>query len=90
MSYEQGFGLVKHGNLLVASLKTVLFERKSKVPRSSIHLLMIYHRLAFEPAFSLSGIDYAEPLFVKNICYSQNMYKAWIFVLLVLLSEQYV
>ena len=45
MSDKQDFGLVKHGNLLVASLKTVLFVRKSKVPRSNIHLFLIYSRL---------------------------------------------
>ena len=37
-------------------------------------------RVAFAPAFTHTDVDYAGPVFVKNIYDSQNMYKAWIFI----------
>ena len=37
-------------------------------------------RVAFAPAFTHTGVDYAGPVFVKNIYNSQNMYKAEIFI----------
>ena len=83
MSYGRDFGLVKHGNLLVASLKIVLLVRKS-----TVHLQLSTHswfkypstRVAFAAAFTHTGVDYAGPVFVKNIYDSQKMYKAWIFI----------
>ena len=37
-------------------------------------------RVAFTPAFTHTGVDYAGPVFVKSIYNSQNMYKAWTFI----------
>ena len=37
-------------------------------------------RVAFAPAFTHTGVDYAGPVFVKNIYDSRSMYKAWIFI----------
>ena len=37
-------------------------------------------RVAFTPAFTYTSLDYAGPVFVKNIYDSQNMYKAWVFI----------
>ena len=37
-------------------------------------------RVAFAPAFTHTGVNYAGPVFVKNIYVSQSIYKAWIFI----------
>ena len=37
-------------------------------------------RAAFATAFTHIGVDYAGPVFGKNIYDSQNMFKAWIFI----------
>ena len=46
-------------------------------------------RVAFALASTYTSVDYAGPVFVKSIYDSQNLYKSWIFFLIVLLPGQY-
>ena len=68
MSYEQTFELVKHEILLVALLK---YPPALDLPST---------RVTFAPVFTHIDVDYAEPVFVKNIYNSQKMYKALILI----------
>ena len=75
------FWISKARKFISGVIKNRFIWKKSECPTYKYPAApdLLSNRVAFAPAFRHTGVDYAGPVFVKNIYDSQDMYKAWNF-----------